>query len=122
MNGERVPEEVYADFRAAVQQILAPVSRNSAESGDASIPGDWPMAMPDPVKTTDRAAGVANAVPGVDRSSRFASPTLPGYRTSGLTVPPIIWVIGKLVVNIKKEKYLHGVTLPCFRNSSLIYI
>ncbi|XP_047042082.1 adenylate kinase isoenzyme 5 [Helicoverpa zea] len=119
VNGERNPDEVYKDFRAAVLQILGTTEDQSTMNGVSGvgvgaggIPGEIVGVEPAPAQ--DRNRREENVVPAVmpvalpvmpvmpaapapvkEVSERLVSPKPEVIRVRGeTTTPPLLWVVG----------------------------
>ncbi|KAL4705066.1 hypothetical protein ACJJTC_004565 [Scirpophaga incertulas] len=104
VNGERNPEEVYKDFRAAVLQILGGQEEQAAMHGvGAGIPGEivgvepapdrneataFPIAAPLVVPVQHENGHLARVVTPKPEVIRVRTATIPS------TPPPTLWVVG----------------------------
>ncbi|XP_053607587.1 adenylate kinase isoenzyme 5 isoform X2 [Plodia interpunctella] len=111
VNGERNPEEVYKDFRAAVLQILGNMEDQATVNGVSGvgvgaggIPGEIVGVEPAPVPERERerdeptALPIANPVvvpPVHDTMERMVTPKPEVIRVRGaVTKPIVVWVVG----------------------------
>ncbi|XP_063618027.1 adenylate kinase isoenzyme 5 isoform X4 [Cydia splendana] len=103
VNGERNPEEVYKDFRAAVLQILGSVEDQSTMNGVSGvgvgaggIPGEIVGVEPAPqTGMRERVRAEVLPVMPVNGDARITSPKAEVIRVKGAsTTPAILWVVG----------------------------
>lgn len=85
MNGERDPNEVYADFRAAVLHILGTDMTSTLQPPQH---GEWPAPSMEP----------GSLPPSIPASMPvIGGPPVPLQAPGGAGYPPVIWVIGKMM-------------------------
>ncbi|XP_061708175.1 adenylate kinase isoenzyme 5 isoform X2 [Cydia pomonella] len=103
VNGERNPEEVYKDFRAAVLQILGSVEDQSTMNGVSGvgvgaggIPGEIVGVEPAPqTGMRERVRAEVLPVMPVNGDARITSPKAEVIRVKGAsTTPAVLWVVG----------------------------